>query len=275
MQNPIRVCSLESRRGEEMRSLLERHRANATIAPSMKEVPLADNSPAFAWFGRLKQGDLDFTIFMTGVGTRSLFEILQTQHSKEEIQVATNRAQVVARGPKPVGVLREWKIRIDHVVPEPNTWREIMATLAPIDLNNKVVAIQEYGQPSTELMVALEGRGARVEPVPVYRWEMPDDHEPLKQAVRGCVDGEFDILLITSAQQWRHLLQVADDLHLREDFTCGMAKIMLASIGPTATEAVQMTGFQVDFEPSHPKMGHLVKESLERFAEFLSKRQMP
>jgi uroporphyrinogen-III synthase len=45
----LRVCSFESRRADEMRSLIERHGASATVVPSMREVPLESNSPVFAF----------------------------------------------------------------------------------------------------------------------------------------------------------------------------------------------------------------------------------
>jgi uroporphyrinogen-III synthase len=40
----------------------------------------------------------------------------------------------------------------------------------------------------------------------------------------------------------------------------------VASIGPVASEALRHEGVRVDFEPSHPKMGFLVKEAAEKSA---------
>ena len=36
---------------------------------------------------------------------------------------------------------------------------------------------------------------------------------------------------------------------------------MVASIGPTTSEELQRRGIRADLEPSHPKMGYLVKEA--------------
>ena len=68
----LRVCSLESRKGSEMRSLVERQGGIATIAPSMQEIPLDDNPAAFAFAERLFAGEIDVLILLTGVGTRAL-----------------------------------------------------------------------------------------------------------------------------------------------------------------------------------------------------------
>jgi uroporphyrinogen-III synthase len=47
----------------------------------------------------------------------------------------------------------------------------------------------------------------------------------------------------------------------------------VASIGPTASERLRQHDWPIDLEPSHPKMGVLVKECSEQAARILlSKR---
>jgi uroporphyrinogen-III synthase len=43
----------------------------------------------------------------------------------------------------------------------------------------------------------------------------------------------------------------------------------VASIGPTTTEELVRRGIPPDLEPSHPKMGFLVKETSERASELI------
>ena len=43
----------------------------------------------------------------------------------------------------------------------------------------------------------------------------------------------------------------------------GLRRAFVASIGPTTTEALEEFGVKPDFEPSHPKMGFLVREAAE------------
>ena len=74
---PLRVCSFESRRGAEMKSLIERHGAIATIAPSMREIPLTDNPAVFQFAEQLLAGGIGIVVFMTGVGATSLLESLE------------------------------------------------------------------------------------------------------------------------------------------------------------------------------------------------------
>ena len=48
--------------------------------------------------------------------------------------------------------------------------------------------------------------------VPVYRWALPDDIEPLRGAVTAIVRGELDVALFTTSVQIVHLMQVADSM---------------------------------------------------------------
>ena len=256
-----------------MRSLIERSGGVATIAASMREVPLENNTAVFEFLERLLAGEFDAVIFMTGVGARALLEVVESRNDRAAFFDALQRCCLIVRGPKPTAVLREWGVRIDHRAPEPNTWRELLSVIDgglsfPAASRQRTThgplgfAIQEYGLPSTELYSALTDRGMSVLPVPVYRWELPIDTTPLETAIRGVVAGEFDVLLFTSAQQIRNVLEIAERLGLRESFVEATQRCRIGSIGPTCSEALREAGLHIDLEPSHPHMGHLVRETL-------------
>mgnify|MGYP002623709291 FL=1 len=201
---------------------------------------------------------------MTGVGARALWDVLRQRYEADKILEALARCTTVVRGPKPTAVLREWTLRIDVRVPEPNTWRELLQTLdAEVSVDGRCVAVQEYGLPNEELYAALSARGADVLPVPVYRWDLPEETAPLRAAVQGTMDGRFDVLLFTSAQQIVHVLKIAAELGWEEAFRMAADRCLIASIGPTCSERLREFGLTVDMEPSHPKMGHLVREAIE------------
>ena len=255
-----------------MKSLIERHGGAATIAPSMREIPLDDSSDAFAFAQELLNGKLDVVVFMTGVGGIALLDALETRYARAEIFAALERTIVVVRGPKPTAVLRGWGVRIDYRAPEPNTWREVLGLFdASIPLKDCRVAVQEYGQPSVDLYREFESRGASVLPVQVYRWALPVDIEPLIQSIRQTIAGEHDVLMFTSAQQLANVLQVAEQIGLRDAWLdAANRRCVIASIGPTATEALKAEGLRVDLEPSHPNMGTLVKETMLKARTILS-----
>lgn len=270
----LRVCAFESRMGSELRAMLERHGAGVTVAPSMREVPLEDNPAAFAFAERLFTGTIDVVVLLTGVGARALADAVQTRYDRQAFLAALEKCTLVVRGPKPAAVLREWKVRIDHQVPEPNTWRELVALLdAKVPPAGKRIAVQEYGEPNPELYAALAQRGAEVLPVPVYRWALPEDARPLLAAVRATIAGDFDLLVFTSAQQLRNVLALAESAGIREDWLRAANRTVVASIGPTASEALREAGLAADIEPEHPKMGHLVQAVAQQLRGRLAKKR--
>lgn len=271
---PLRVCAFESRRGEDIRSLIERHGGVATIAPSMREIALDENPQAFAFADELLQDRFAVVVFLTGVGARGLLEVLETRYSRDALFAALAKTTLIVRGPKPAAVLREWQLKFDHQVREPNTWRELLELLdTQVPVAGQRVAIQEYGQPNPELYAGLRERQAEVTAVPVYRWDLPEDTKPLEAAIRGTIAGEFDILMWTSSFQLTSVLAVAESLGLQAEWRAAASQCVIASIGPTATEHLVAEGFPPDLEPSHPKMGHLVREALERGSELLAAKQ--
>jgi uroporphyrinogen-III synthase len=85
--------------------------------------------------------------------------------------------------------------------------------------------------------------------------------------------GDLDVALFTTATQVVHLLKVAETMDLREAVVSGLRRMVVASIGPTTSEELRQQGIEVDMEPSHPKMGFLVREAAERAADLLGRKR--
>lgn len=256
----MRIVSLESRRGSEMASLITRHGGVVMEAPSMREVPLTDQREALHVGEAVMRGECDVLVLLTGVGTRMLVDILATKYPMGAVMEALSRTTLVCRGPKPVAVLKQWGIKPALVAPAPNTFLELLAVLdGNLVLQGKRVIVQEYGARNDELLRALRDRGAEVTPLTVYAWKMPEDVGPLKLAVAAIVASEVDAVVITSQQQVQHLLTVARELGVEERLRSALKTgLLVASIGPVTTEALAAIEVNVDVEPEHPKMGHLV-----------------
>lgn len=259
----LRVVAFESRRATEMAELIRRHGGIPVVAPAMREIALRENAPAcLDYLRRLGAGQIDIVILMTGVGLRTLAETVADDWPPERLAAALGRATLVARGPKPAAALRALGLRPGIMVPEPNTWREILATLdAALPLAGKRIAVQEYGVSNPALLDGLAARGAQVERVTVYRWALPEDLGPLGTAVGALRAGEIDIALFTSATQVEHVFQVARDMGGDTDgLRTAFGQTLIASIGPVCSEALREHGVEPDLEPQHPKLGQLVAE---------------
>ncbi len=271
--NKLRVAAFESRLAEQMSSLIARHGGEPFSAPALREVAIEENAAAWEFAQRLFNGEVDAIIFLTGVGTRALTRVVETRVPREQWTQALRGVTTIARGPKPVAALRELGLTPTFTIPEPNTWREILAAVdSDIPLNGKRVAVQEYGVSNPQLLDGLRQRGADVTAVPVYQWALPEDVEPLRDVIRKMTAGEVDVALFTSAQQVRHLMQVAAQEGLESPLREAFRRIVIGSIGPTCTETIQELGFTADYEPDRPKMADLVREVMRR-AEYLLNRK--
>ena len=259
--NGLKVVSFESRRAKEMAELIRRYGGEPISAPSMREVPLSENRVALELLPQLESATFDLLILMTGVGTRTLNQALLTQYPQDQILAALRKTKLVTRGPKPIAALKELGLTPALTVPEPNTWREVLATLdAAVELQGKRIAVQEYGIPNRELVAGLESRGAKVTAIPIYRWALPEDLGPLRAAIRKILNGEADVALFTNGAQVDHLFGVAAEQKADEALRGAFRKMVVGSVGPVCTEVLEQFGLKPDLEPSHPKMGSLIAE---------------
>lgn len=257
-----RVLALESRRAVEIAELIRRQGGEPFVAPSMREATLKENDAVFEFAGRLFNGEFDMMVLFTGVGTRQLHRVLATRYPENAFVDALRRITLVARGPKPVAALREMGLTPTLLAPEPNTWRELLAVTE--GRPERHIAVQEYGRRNDELLNGLRARAAEVTAVRIYQYALPLDSEPLREAARRLSAGEFDVALFTTSVQIEHLIGIAHELGIEEAALAGLRKCMVASIGPTTTEALGEFGIHPALEPSHPKLGLLVREAAER-----------
>ena len=274
----LQVLVLESRRSREMASLVTTYGGQPVTAPSMRELPLESNQEAVAFADDLVAGKFDLVVLLTGVGTRFLLGVVEhLRGSRQPFVDALKKVPVAARGPKPVAVLRELGIDPWVVAPEPNTWRELLAVLEAkkddLPLRGARVAVQEYGSSNPDLLAGLKALGAAVTRVPVYQWALPDDLGPLQAAVEAIAAGSLDVALFTTATQITHLLEVADRMERADAVQANLKRMVVASIGPTTSEELRARGIAVDMEPSHPKMGFLVREAAERARDLLAPKR--
>ncbi len=262
----LRVAAFESRRAAEMASLIERSGGRPAVSPSMREVPIADNREAIDFAHHVITGQIDAIIFMTGVGVRHLLAEVERHVDRQRLLAAISDIVTIVRGPKPFAVFRELGLQPTYRVPEPNTWREILATIdrEQIPIAQQAVGLLEYGLPNASLVAGLEARGARVVSVKVYRYDLPLDVVPLEANVRAIAAGEIDVAMFTSAHQVVNMLRVAEQLQLGDKLRVGLARTVVASIGPTTSETLDEFGIAVDIEPEHPKMGQLVAAAAEK-----------
>lgn len=257
------VAFLEGRRATELADLVSRHNGVPFAAPCLREV----HSPASP---ELQQAlsdacgtAFDYALFLTGVGTRTLFEAAAHAFTEHQLRARLEAATVVVRGPKPAAVLRQLGVRIDVSAPPPHTSAEVLQALADADLVRKTVLVQLYGAPNPELSQALAARGARVLELAPYVWERPVDPAPVVRLLDALDAGGVDALLITSQAQVENLFGIARE-HGRE---LSLAGVAVGAQGPVAEAALEAHLVRTSFRPAHGHMGALVLAAAHHFSQ--------
>jgi uroporphyrinogen-III synthase len=260
--NGLTVAAFESRMAVEIARLIERHGGKPLVTPALREIPPDDNSAALKFGVQLTTERVDLLILLTGVGTTALFDLLKTRYPWSAIVAALKQTAIIARGPKPVAALKAFNLQPTLTVPEPNTWVDLISTLDEYrPVKGLRVAVQEYGASNPDLLESLKQRGAEVFQVPIYRWTLPEDLGPLRQALDEIITGKVPVLLVTNAAQVDHVMQVLEKDGEVDRFRAALKQMVVASIGPTASERLRHNEWPIDLEPSHSKMGVLVKET--------------
>ena len=220
---------------------------------------------ALSFVRELIAGQFDCVVLLTGVGTRALVNVAAELGMRDAFVAALSRVRIVARGPKPLAVLRELSVPVWIAAPEPNTWREVLhaidAAAASFPVKGARVAVQEYGVSNPDLLDELRRRGASVTAVPIYQWALPDDLGPLRAAVDAVIAGDVQVLVLTSGVQLANLWHVAREMGREKPLGVALRGLVIASIGPTTTEEIRRHGLEPDMVASHPKMGVLITEA--------------
>jgi uroporphyrinogen-III synthase len=268
----LHILSLESRRARDIESLIVRQSGIPFVAPSVRERAVEDHSIAIRFVEQLEANAFEVVVCMTGVGLAFLRDVVTTQMPVERLAAALRRALIISRGTKPVPILRALQVPIGILIPEPNTWKEIVEALAPRP--ERRIAVQEYGRPNLEMNAALEALGATVSPFALYRWELPEDIEPLREAARRLAANQVDVAVFTSSIQLDHLFEIAAELGIEAEVRDALARrVAIASVGPVMTAALIAQGLPPDIIPNSPKMGALIVATSQEAVEALRRKR--
>ena len=267
-----RVVAFESRFAGEMAELISRHHGLPQLAPAMAEAPLEQNVGAIRFGERLFQGEIAVAVFMTGVGTRTLMEVLRTRYRQRDLLGALAGTTLIARGPKPIAALRAVGLSTVIPVPEPNTWRELLEVMDTSErcpnLSGLTVAVQEYGTPNRPFLEELKNGepsapGARlsVDPSLRHRSPLPGHRCPDRRNLPGRP--------VYHSMQVSHLFQLAGQQQKADALRRALSTTVTASIGPNCSQALRRELVQVDVEAGQPNMARLVEEASGKAAGML------
>ncbi len=254
------VAFLESRMQSEMAGLIERHGGTPYPAPVLQEVYLKDSPEVRQLIQDICAEQVDVVVLLTGVGTQALVETAASMGLEQDFLRSLNTRTIIARSPKPARVLRQHKIHIDVMPPEPYTSQDLIQAIQDMDLSGKEVAVQAYGSPNSFLSRSLQESGANVREVTLYTWGLPEDTTPVVRLIDDLALGAIDAMAFTSQPQVENLLTVAAQMGKDESLRTSLDQpsLAIASIGPVCSRKLREKNIKIDVEPEHVHMGNLI-----------------
>jgi uroporphyrinogen-III synthase len=110
-----------------------------------------------------------------------------------------------------------------------------------------------------DLVGALRNSGADVIEVPVYRWEAPEDEQPLHRLIEATAAAALDCVTFTSAPAAANFLRTADDLDCGSQLRAALqGRVLCAAVGPVTAEPLLRAGVPV-VTPERFRLGALVR----------------
>ena len=260
------VGVLQTRHNREFAALIARHGGRPLLAPTLREVPAQDRAAVRDALGAIAASGMDIAIFQTGVGARAFFSAATDAASYEVILDRLASSVVVARGPKPLAVLHEHRVRVDRRTAEPHTTAQVMELLDS-DLTGEAVLLLEFGAPNQALLDFLVSRRANVIDMTVYAWDLPLDLAPVLRFLDELEAGAIDITTFTSASQVENLFRIAEHKGVADKVPGWLQqRTVVAAIGPVAARALDDRGVSVRIQPQRPKMVPFIRAICEHFS---------
>ena len=246
------------RRAEEFITALERNGATVWHAPTIRIVPLPDDTLLRAATEDVLAEQVDFTAITTGAGFRGWVEAADGWGLRKRLLTSLADARLFVRGPKGVGAVRGAGLREEFSAPEESN-KQLFAALAESGVAGRRLAVQLHGSPLPEFTGALRAAGAQVVEVQPYRWHGPADPGLVHELIEGTIDGRVHALAFTSAPAATNLLNLAREGGSQEkllEALCG--DVVCACVGPVTAAPLEAVGIRT-VQPERQRLGALVK----------------
>lgn len=237
---------------------------------SMKEVELFINN--------VINQPVEYFIFMTGLGVHYLFRAASILKLRDELVRGIRRSTVISRGNKPSFILRSLGI-LTSIESGPSTAGGILKVLKTRDLKGKGIAVISNGNGSESFKDELELEGSRIFDLQLYSYSSLLDKtadsmlkemgykqhvkptiQSTSKLIHDIMNGAVHVITFTSPPSVSELFRVSDiNNNIFQLRSALNEQVIIASVGPSTSEALRQNAIRVDVMPEVNKMGPMIK----------------
>ncbi|WP_433889698.1 uroporphyrinogen-III synthase [Streptomyces sp. CA-111067] len=247
-----------ARRADELCALLERRGAAVLRAPSLRIVPLSDDSELLSTTRELIEHAPDVVVATTAIGFRGWIEAADGWGVGETLVKRLAGVELLARGPKVRGAIRAAGLT-EKWSPASESMAELLERLLEEGVDGRRVAVQLHGEPLPGFCEALRAAGAQVVVVPVYRWMPPEDIGPVDRLLDAVISRSLDAVSFTSAPAAASLFDRAGQRgRLEELLAAFRGDVLVACVGPVTALPFQAHDVPT-VQPERFRLGPLVQ----------------
>ncbi len=245
-----RIVAPETRELALLVRMLEERGAECLACPLVAIHDAPDPEPVAAWIERFIATPCDDLILLTGEGLRRLVAFAERRGARDAFLAALVKSRRITRGPKPVRALREIGLDADLSAEQP-TSDGVIRLLSRLDLKDRRVGVQLYPDSAHEALLGrLGAAGASVDPVLPYVYASSAEDAAVVAIIDQIAAGKVDAIAFTSAPQVRRLKDVAEKSGRSEALRQGLARIVVAAIGPVAAAELEKLGVAPSVTPA-------------------------
>ncbi len=256
----FRIGVTAARKADEQVALLRRRGASVEWAAALSLQPNhVETGELLAATKEVVAAPVDLFLATTGIGMKTWLDAATEAGLYDDLVAVLGAAEILARGPKSVGVLRRHGLR-ELWSPESECFEDVLTHLRGRDLTGKRIVVQEHGQSLSMSAHALRRQGASVLTVPIYRVASADDPSPMFTMIDLIADRELDAVTFTSAPAVAALMEAAFSVGRRDDVISAFQSDVVAScVGPVTAAAFEMWGVPTIF-PDRSRLAGMVKQ---------------
>lgn len=208
---------------------------------------------------RLIEGEFDWIILTTGVGTDLLYKAAVRMEAGARFIEALKKMKIAVRGYKTKNLLK--KLGLEPAVSDDDgSMAGLVRNLEGQLFGDEKVALQLHGDPAPLLMNWLDEKQVEYKEILPYEHIAPET-ETMHVLISEILDGKIDAVMFTSAPQPRNLMRFAREQGVENDIiNCFKSDVIALAVGKVTAQVISEEGIDRVIYPEDQRMGSAMVE---------------